>query len=188
MAHRGLNLKATYIVPEGFLKSAELLATLLAQSSRAVTSATPSDADLKAAGWTTTRELARLFRMVHTGNASSKAADMAKEGFLERLRIHRPTSIGGGHAYVYRPAPPSKTFAEAVIAYRSNGADPVPKGYCRIIDAVEKWGVSYSVIASRIYRANLKPLILRTARTTNGLRNNRFFKATDLARLARRNK
>lgn len=176
MAHRGL-------IPIG---NAELLAVLLSQSSRTVTSATPSDADLKAAGWKTTRELARLFRMVHTGNASSKAADMAKEGYLERLRIHRPTSIGGGHAYVYRPAAPSKTFDEAVVAYRSNGADRIPKGYSRIIDAVEKWGVSYSVIASRIYRANLKPLILRTARTTNGLRNNRFFKTADLDRLSRR--
>jgi hypothetical protein len=27
--------------------------------------------------------------------------------------------------------------------------------------------------------------MLRTARTTNGLRNNRFFKTADLARLAR---
>lgn len=176
MAHRGLTP----------VSNAELLAVLLSQSSRAVVTASPSDADLKAAGWKTTRELARLFRMVHTGNASSKAADMAKEGFLERLRVHRPTVIGGGHSYVYRPAPPHKTFDEAVVAYRSNGADPVPKGYSRIIDAVEKWGVSYSVIASRIYRANLKPLILRTARTTNGLRNNRFFKTSDLDRLARR--
>jgi len=174
VAHTGLNISTK-----------DLLALMIANEGRVVTSATPSDADLKAAGWMTTRELARLFRMVHTGNASSKAADMAKEGYLERLRIHRPTSIGGGHAYVYRPAAPSKTFAEAVVAYRSNGADKVPKGYSRIIDAVEKWGVSYSVIASRIYRANLKPLMLRTARTTNGLRNNRFFKTADLARLAR---
>lgn len=184
MAHRFLNQPAVYVTPT----TKDLLSLLLAQSSRTVTAATPSDADLKAAGWKTTRELARLFRMVHTGNASSKAADMAKEGFLERLLIHRPTSVGGGHSYVYRPAPPSKTFDEAVIAYRANGADPVPKGYCRIIDAVEKWGLTYSVIASRVYRANLKPLVLRTARTTNGLRNNRFFKAADLDRLCRNRK
>lgn len=160
-----------------------LLEVILAQGSRAITSATPSDADLKAGGWKTTRELARLFRMVHTNNASSKAAELAKDGFLERLRVHRPSLDGGGYSYVYRPAAPHKTFAEAVVAYRSNGADPVPKDYCHIVDAVEKWGVSYSVIASRIYRANLKPLILRTARTTNGLRNNRFFKVADLDRI-----
>lgn len=173
MAHRGLTP----------VSNAELLALLLSQGARTITSATPSDADLKAGGWKTTRELARLFRMVHTNNASSKAAELAKDGFLERLRVHRPSLDGGGYSYVYRPAPPHKTFDEAVVAYRSNGADPIPKGYSRIVDAVEKWGVSYSVISSRIYRANLKPLILRTARTTNGLRHNRFFRTTDLDRI-----
>ena len=173
MAHRGL-------IPIG---NAELLAVLLAQGSRAITSATPSDADLKAGGWKTTRELARLFRMVHTNNASSKAAELAKDGFLERLRVHRPSLDGGGYSYVYRPAAPHKTFEEAVVAFRSNGADPIPKGYSRIIDAARKWGLTFSVVSSRVYRANLKHIVLRTARTTNGLRHNRFFKTTDLDRI-----
>ena len=138
-------------------------------------------------GWSTIDQIRVELNLAYTRNASSRAYDLHKRGLLERMAHQTKAKTGQCHwAYVYRPAKPYRSIAEANANATKAREEKVPKGYVRIMDYSFTVDVSHVAIRARVARAFLKPRYFKTARGISGLHLNAYYRRADLDRLFRK--
>jgi hypothetical protein len=138
-------------------------------------------------GWSTVEQVRQELRLTHVRNASSRAADLARRGLLERMAHQFKADTGQCHkAYVYRPLPPYRTIREASEGLHRHEADAVPKGWVRIVDLAVELRVSDVAIRGRVFRAGLRPRYFKTPRGIIGLHRNAYYRKADILRLYRK--
>ena len=137
-------------------------------------------------GWLTVEQIRKELGLAHARNASSRAADLAKRGLLERQPHQFKAATGQCHmAYVYRPLPPYRSVREASERLCAHDADAVPKGWVRIVDISHKLKVSDVALRQRVARAGLKPRYFKTPRGVIGLHRNAHYREADVLALYR---
>lgn len=138
-------------------------------------------------GWLTVEQIRQELRLNHARNASSRAADLARRGLLERMPHQFKAKTGQCHkAYVYRPLPPYRSVREASELLCSHQADRVPKGWVRIVDLAVELRLSDVAIRGRVARAGLRPRYFKTPRGIIGLHRNAYYLRADVLRLYRK--
>lgn len=137
-------------------------------------------------GWSTVEQIRQELKLSHARNASSRAADLARRGLLERMAHQFKAKTGQCHrAYVYRPLPPYRSFREASEHLSRHNADKVPKGWVRIVDLAVELRVSDVAIRGRVARAGLRPRYFKTSRGIIGLHRNAYYLKSAVLRLYR---
>ena len=138
-------------------------------------------------GWLTVEQIRQELRLNHARNASSRAADLARRGLLERMHHQFKAKTGQCHkAYVYRPLPPYRSVREASERLCCHEADRVPKGWVRIVDLAVELRLSDVAIRGRVARAGLRPRYFKTPRGIIGLHRNAYYLRADVLRLYRK--
>ena len=138
-------------------------------------------------GWMTVEEIRTELKLRHARNASTRAADLARRGLLERMPHQFKAKTGQCHkAYVYRPLPPYRSIREASERLCSHEADIVPKGWARLVDIAVELRLSDVSIRGRVARAGLKPRYFKTPRGIIGLHRNAYYRKADILRLYRK--
>lgn len=138
-------------------------------------------------GWLTVEQIRQELRLNHARNASSRAADLARRGLLERMPHQFKAKTGQCHkAYVYRPLPPYRSVREASERLCCHEADRVPKGWVRIVDLAVELRLSDVAIRGRVARAGLRPRYFKTPRGIIGLHRNAYYRKADILRLYRK--
>lgn len=138
-------------------------------------------------GWATVEQIRQELKLNHARNASSRAADLARRGLLERMAHQFKAKTGQCHrAYVYRPLPPYRTIREAAEQLASHSADTVPKGWARIVDLAVELRISDVAVRGRVARAGLRPRYFKTPRGIIGLHRNAYYLRADVLRLYRK--
>ena len=137
-------------------------------------------------GWLTVEQIRAELNLSHVRNASSRAADLARRGLLERQPHQFKAKTGQCHrAYVYRPIPPYRSVKEASELLASHNADKVPAGWARIVDIAVELRVSDVAVRGRVARAGLRPRYFKTPRGIIGLHRNAYYSKADILRLYR---
>lgn len=137
-------------------------------------------------GWSTVQQIRQELKLSHVRNASSRAADLARRGLLERQPHQFRAKTGQCHrAYVYRPLPPYRSFREASEHLSRHNADKVPKGWVRIVDLAVELRVSDVAVRGRVARAGLRPRYFKTSRGIIGLHRNAYYLKSAVLRLYR---
>ena len=135
-------------------------------------------------GWLTVEQIRHQLNLSHVRNASSRAADLARRGLLERQPHQFKAKTGQCHmAYIYRPIPPYRSVKEAADLLASHNADKVPVGWARIVDIAVELRVSDVAVRGRVARAGLKPRYFKTPRGIIGLHRNAYYRKADIMRL-----
>lgn len=135
-------------------------------------------------GWSTIEQIRVELNLAYTRNASSRAFELHKQGLLERMAHQTKAKTGQCHyAYIYRPAKPYRTIAEAAANTFKAREDKVPKGWVRIMDYAVELRISHVAIRARIERAGIKPRYYKTARGIAGLHLNAYYRKADIDRL-----
>lgn len=138
-------------------------------------------------GWYTIEQIRAELNLAYTRNASSRAFELHKQGLLERMAHQTKAKTGQCHyAYIYRPAKPYRTIAEAAANTFKAREDKVPKGWVRIMDYAVGVRISHVAIRGRVDRANLKPRYFKTCRGISGLHLNAYYRKADLDGLYRK--
>jgi len=160
-------------------KLSPIIARLMAELQREPDSTIPPPK-----GWLTIEQIRQELNLSHARNASSRAADLARRGLLERQPHQFKANTGQCHkAYVYRPMPPYRSIREASDRMFAHQADKVPKGWVRIVDYAITSRISDVCVRSRALRAGLRPRYWKTPRGIIGLHKNAYYRKTDLDRV-----
>lgn len=127
-------------------------------------------------GWFTIEQIRAELRMAHARNASSRALDLHRRGLLERQPHQFKAKTGQCHmAYVYRPAKPYRSIAEAATHVFQHQEETVPKGWVRVVDIAVQLKTSDVSVRTRIARAGLKPRYYKTRRGIIGIHRNAYY-------------
>lgn len=127
-------------------------------------------------GWFTVDQIREELKMAHTRNASTRAHDLHRRGLLERQPHQFKAKTGQCHmAYIYRPAKPYRSIAEAAHRLFEHQEDKVPKGWARIVDIAVEVRLSDVCVRTRIARAGLKPKYFKTRRGIIGIHRNAYY-------------
>lgn len=162
------------------MSSKDIIARLMAELNRTDAVIPPPK------GWLTVEQIRTELGLAHARNASTRAADLARRGLLERQPHQFKANTGQCHkAYVYRPMPPYRSVREASEKLHAHDADAVPKGWVRLVDLAHKMKTSDVALRQRVARAHLKPRYYRTPRGVIGLHRNAYYNEASVRALFR---